>query len=68
MTFNDVVEVVKNLSTDEKCEIQILLQKYIREESRDRILVNFKQAQAEQERGELIFSSDIRELQKLMEE
>lgn len=31
MRFNDVVEVIKSLSTDEKIEISLLLQQYLRE-------------------------------------
>ncbi|MDF0553240.1 hypothetical protein [Kamptonema sp. UHCC 0994] len=68
MTFNDVVEVIKGLSTDEKQEIQLLLNQYIREERRDRIYDNFKLAQVEQQKGELKFSSDINELRQLIEE
>jgi hypothetical protein len=68
MTFNDVVQVVKNLSTDEKQEIQLLLNQYIREERRDEIYHNFKLAQVEQRKGELKFSSNINELRQLIEE
>ncbi|PSB22903.1 hypothetical protein C7B69_15155 [filamentous cyanobacterium Phorm 46] len=68
MTFNDVVEVIKGLSTDEKQEIQLLLNQYIREERRDEIYENFKLAQVEQEKGELKFSSNINELRQLIEE
>jgi hypothetical protein len=68
MTFNDVVEVIKGLSTDEKQEIQLLLKQYIREERRDEIYDNFKLAQVEQQKGELKFSSNINELRKMIEE
>ncbi len=68
MTFSDVVEVIKSLSTDEKREIQLLLQQYLREECRDEIYNNFKLAQGEQQRGELRFSSNIEELKQLIEE
>jgi hypothetical protein len=68
MTFNDVVEVIKGLSTDEKQEIQLLLNQYIREERRDEIYDNFKLAQVEQQKGELKFSSNINELRQLIEE
>jgi hypothetical protein len=65
MTFSDVVEVIKNLSTDEKHEIQLLLQQYLREERRDEIYENFSTAQMEQQKGELKFSSNINELRQL---
>ena len=68
MTFRDVVEVIKSLSTDEKREIQMLLQQYLREERRDEIYDNFKSAQVEQQKGELKFSSNIKELRQLIEE
>lgn len=68
MVFSDVVEVIKNLSTDEKLEIQLLLQQYLREERRDEMQANFAIAQAEQQNGELTFSSDINELRQLVEE
>jgi len=68
MTFSDVVEVIKSLSTDEKREIQLLLQQYIREERRDGIYANFQSSQIEQQKGELKFSSNINELKQLIEE
>jgi hypothetical protein len=68
MVFSDVVEVIKNLSTDEKIEIQLLLQQYLREERRDEMQANFEIAQAEQQNGELTFSSDINELRQLIED
>jgi hypothetical protein len=68
MVFSDVVEVIKNLSTDEKREIQLLLQQYLREERREEMYANFEVAQAEQQNGELTFSSDINELRQLIED
>ncbi|WP_168186380.1 hypothetical protein [Hydrocoleum sp. CS-953] len=47
MTFNDVVELIKSLSKDEKQEIQLLLRQYIREERREEIYEHFKLAQIE---------------------
>ena len=63
-----MVEVIKNLSTDEKREIQLLLQQYLREERREEIYANFEIAQAEQQNGELTFSSGINELRQLIED
>jgi len=68
MAFSDVVELVKSLATDEKREIQLLLQQYLREERRDEIYDNFKTAQVEQQKSELKFSSNIKELRQLIEE
>jgi hypothetical protein len=68
MIFSDVVEVVKSLSTDEKREIQLLLQQYLREERREEMHVNFRAAQVEQQKGELKFSSNVKELRQIIEE
>lgn len=68
MTFSDVVEVIKDLSTDEKHELQLLLQHYLREERRDEIATNFSAAQVEQQQGELKFSANLNELRQLLEE
>jgi hypothetical protein len=68
MTFSEVVEGIKKLSADEKQEIQLLLKQYLREELRDAIHANFSAAQLEQKKGELKFSSEIKELRQLIEE
>jgi hypothetical protein len=62
MTFSDVVETIKTLSTDEKQEIQLLLQQYLREERREEINENANLALQEQQMGELKSSSDIQQL------
>lgn len=59
MRFNDVVDVIKSLSTDEKREISLLLQQYLREESRDQIYENFQVSKQEEKQEELTFSSQI---------
>lgn len=64
MIFSDVVEAVKRLSTDEKQEIQMLLQQYLREERRNEIYDSFAEVKAEEEKGNLTFSSDVEELKK----
>lgn len=68
MTFSDVVETIKSLSTDEKQELQLLLKQYIREERREEMYENFQSAQLEQQKGELKFSANINELRQLIEE
>ena len=68
MTFSDVVEAIKSLSGEEKLEIQLLLQQYLREERREEIYQNFQAAQVEQQNSELKFSSNIDELRQLLEE
>ncbi|MEA5621934.1 hypothetical protein [Nostoc sp. UHCC 0251] len=68
MTFSDVVEAIKSLSSEEKLEIQLLLQQYLREERREEIYQNFQTAQVEQQNSELKFSSNMDELRQLIEE
>jgi hypothetical protein len=68
MSFTDLVEAIKSLSFDEKQEIQLLLSQYLREERRQEIYNNFKLSQAEDQNGELNFSSDINKLKQLVEE
>lgn len=66
MTFSDVVEGIKSLSTEEKQEIQLLLQQYLREERRDEIHNNFKAAQAEEKNRELPFSANLEDLERFL--
>ncbi|WP_298919973.1 hypothetical protein [uncultured Nostoc sp.] len=68
MTFNDVVEAMKSLSSEDKLEIKLLLQQYLREERRKEIYQNFQSAQVEQHNSELNFSSNMDELRQLIEE
>lgn len=68
MVFSDVVEAIKRLSTDEKQEIHLLLEQYLREDRRDEIYANFKLVQAEQQKNELTFSSNISDLRQLIED
>ncbi|MFB2881375.1 hypothetical protein [Floridanema aerugineum] len=68
MKFSDVVKAIKELSIEEKEEIQMLLQQYLCEERREEIYNNFKAAQQEEQNGELKFSPSINELRKLIEE
>ncbi len=55
MTFSDVVEANKSLSSEEKLEIQLLLQQYLRQERREEIYQNFQAAQVEQQDSKLSF-------------
>lgn len=68
MTFSDLVETVKDLSINEKEELQMLLKQYLQEERREDIYENFKLARVEEKRGELKYSADIDELKRSIEE
>jgi hypothetical protein len=67
MSFSDVVETIKNLSLEEKQEIQVLLAQYLREERREEIYNNYQKSISEEQKGELNFSSNIDELKQLLE-
>ena len=68
MSFSDVVETIKNLSLEEKQEIQALLFQYLREERREEIYNNYQKSISEEQQGELNFSSNIDELKQLIED
>lgn len=68
MSFSDVVEAIKELSIEEKQQLQQLLQQYLREERRTEIYNNFQAAQIEEKNDELKFSSNLDELKQLIEE
>ena len=59
MRFSDVVETIKNLSLEEKQEIQALLSQYLREERREEIYNNYQKSISEEQQGELNFSSNV---------
>lgn len=68
MTFTDVVEKIQSISIQEKEEIQLFLNQYIREERRESIYENFKLAKVEQQQCKLKFSSNMQELRAMLEE
>jgi CRISPR/Cas system-associated protein Cas5 (RAMP superfamily) len=68
MSFNEVVETIKNLSVGEKQEIQMLLAQYLREERREEMYNNYEQSRLEEQSGDLKFSSNLNELKQLVEE
>ena len=67
MSFNDVVETIKNLSFAEKQEIQALLTQYLREEKREEIYNSYQESLREEQKESLNFSSDIDELKQLID-
>jgi len=64
MIFTDVVEAIKGFSIEEKLQIQLLLQQYLREERHEEIYQNLQSAKREEENGELTFSGNIDELKQ----
>lgn len=67
MSFSDVVETIKNLSFEEKQEIQALLAQYLREEKREEIYNSYQKSLDEEQKGRLVFSSEINELKQLID-
>jgi len=68
VAFADVVEEVKLLSNEEKLELKDLLDNYLVEERREQILRNYDDARREESAGDLKFSSDIAELEAMLDD
>ena len=69
ISYDVLIENIKNLSLPDKEELKNLIEKYIIEEKRDRIYQNYlKSLEEYQQKNKLKFSSDINELQKIIEE
>lgn len=64
--FSNVVESVYNLPLEERLELKTLLENNIADERRSEIKNNFKKAQTEHKEGKLKFSSNIKELKKML--
>jgi len=65
-SFAEIVEGVKNLSAEEKMEMQTLIEKYISEERRQEIYGNYQASLNELEEGKLVFSSDVSMLKEML--
>ena len=68
MTFYDVVEAITTLSLDEKEEIQLLLEQFLREEKREEIYQNSLVSNQNEKEGKLQFSSDIDQLMESLQD
>jgi len=66
LSFNSIVEVIYNLSLDDRLELKNLLEHNIADARRNEIFENFKKAQAENKSGQLKFSSNINELKAMI--
>jgi hypothetical protein len=67
-SFAEVVEEVKNLSTDEKLELQALIEKYLLDERRQEIHENYQASLNELHEGSLTFSSDMERLKGMLDD
>ncbi|HEV7902959.1 MAG TPA: hypothetical protein VGO96_03885 [Pyrinomonadaceae bacterium] len=57
-SFAKVVEKVKNLSAEQKLELQNLIENYLGEERRQEIYENQQESLRELKEGELVFSGE----------
>jgi hypothetical protein len=65
-SFAEVVEEVKNLSTEEKIELQALIEKYLAEERRQEMFDNYQASLDELKEGKLVFTSDADTLKGML--
>jgi hypothetical protein len=65
-SFAEVVEEVKNLSLEEKLELQALIEKYLIEERREEIFDNYQSSLRELNEGKLVFSSNADTLKGML--
>lgn len=61
-TFDDIIELVKDLNHDEQEELQFVLQRILVEERRSEIAENFQASRVEEPK--LKYSSSIKDLKK----
>ncbi len=64
--YSILVEEVKRLSTEEKEELKLLIEKYLIEEQREEIFENYQESKREIEEGRLEFSNDIKRLKEML--
>ncbi len=68
MSFSDLVEEVRHLPIDEQLELQIILEQNLISLRREEIYKNHLETVKELEEGKMIFTSDIEELMKQVNE
>ncbi len=64
--YSILVEEVKRLSTEEKEELKLLIEKYLIEERREEIFNNYRESKREIEEGGLEFSNDTKRLKEML--
>jgi len=66
LTFNSLIDLIRNLPLSEKEEIKFIVERAITEESRDIIYKNYLNGRKEIKKGKLKFSGNISELKKML--
>jgi len=65
--FNELIETIKSLSSEEKEEIKFLIERYLIEEKREEIYQNYKESLKELEEGKIKFTGNIDNLKEMIE-
>jgi hypothetical protein len=65
--FNELIEDIKSLTTEEKEEIKFLIEKYLIEERRAEIYHNYQESLNELKEGRLNFSNKTDDLKSIVE-
>jgi hypothetical protein len=66
LQFDNIIKIIYNLPLDVRLELKQLLEHNIADTRRDEILNNYKEAKREQKSGLLKFSSNIKDLKKML--
>jgi len=65
--FDDLVEKIKSLSSEEKEEIKFLIERYLIEERREEIYQNYKESLKELNKRKIEFGNNINRLKQMIE-
>ena len=65
-SFDSVVEIIYNLSLEEKQEVKNLLEHNIADARRNQIMENTQLSKQEEQSGDLQFSSNIDDLKRML--
>ena len=68
MTYSALIEEIQKLPFEDKIQLKVIIDNYLKDERRNQILINSQNAFEDAEKGELIFSSDINELKKMFDD
>lgn len=66
ITFSNIMEAILRLPMTDKLEVKNLLEHNIADTRRNEIFENYKKSQLENKNGKSTFSSDIKELKKML--
>ena len=66
LTYNNLLELITNLSLIEKEEVKFILERNITEEKRNKVYKNYVKGKKEYREGKLNFSDDLNQLMELL--